>query len=70
MSETQKARPGMGLFSARKQRRQAREHRVREAAYDKAIAKGESPEHATMAAERAVRRRRRIRRAALITGSS
>ncbi|SDT22815.1 hypothetical protein [Microlunatus soli] len=57
----------MGWFTARQQRREAREQRVRDKAYDKAINQGQTPEDAKLAAERAVRRRRRIRRAAIIT---
>lgn len=60
----------MGWFSDRKQRREAREQRAHEKAYNEAIAKGESPEQATVTADRAVRRRRRIRRAAVITAAS
>ncbi len=52
----------MGLINAIKRRREGRERRVHEATYGKAIAQGESPEQATMAAERAVRKRRRRRR--------
>jgi len=57
----------MGWLSTRKQRRQAREQRVREKAYRKAIDQGQTAEQAKLTAERAVRRRRRIRRAAIIT---
>lgn len=59
----------MGLFSGAKQRRQAREQRVYDDRYNKALSEGKSPDEASAAAERAVRRRRRIRRAAVITAA-
>lgn len=59
----------MGLLSARKHRREARDNRIRESTYGEAIAKGKSPDEATQAAERAARRRRRRVIAAVIGGT-
>lgn len=56
----------MGLWEARNRRRAERERRTYDAAYDKAIANGKTPEEAAMKADSAVRRLRRRRMVAVI----
>ncbi|NNG37891.1 hypothetical protein HJ588_01195 [Flexivirga sp. ID2601S] len=50
----------MGFLSGVKERRQARIARIRQRAYDKAIAAGKTPEEADRAADRALRKRRAV----------
>lgn len=57
----------MGFFGDRKRRRRAREQRMHQTAYDKAIVPAQPSEQATMVADHAVRGRRRIRRAGQTT---
>lgn len=57
----------VGFLEGRRRRREARDEKVRAAAYDKAVSEGASPEDANTVADEAVQRARRRRRLLLIS---
>ncbi|WP_157117528.1 hypothetical protein [Nocardia vaccinii] len=57
----------MGFLDGRRRRRDARDEKVRAAAYDKAVSAGASHEDANVSADKAVQRARRRRRLLLIS---